>query len=548
MNITGLLWEDGPGRIKHPLHQGSLMRIASVAAILVLSASLVGAQGHQHPAGEKLGTVHFQTSCAPAAGAEFDRAIAYLHSFEFGPAIGGFNAALAADSNCAIAHWGIALARWGNPMVPNQRTPGALTSGREAARAAARIKSRASEREQAYIDAVAKLYDNYETTAQAERVLAYEKAMSDVATKHIADTEASIFYALSMIASAAPTDKTYSNQLRAGSMLEQMWARQPEHPGLAHYIIHAYDIPALAPQARMAAQRYAGIAPSAPHALHMPSHTFTRVGMWNESVETNLKSMAAAKRDSSVGEQLHAMDYAVYAYLQMRKDAEAKRIMDMLPAVVPGYDVNAIRGAASGAAGMYAVAAIPARWAIERREWKEAAAIEPKTSQHPQTDAISWFAQALGAAHTGDRAKARIAIDTLRVLSERLTKAGEAYWAEQVAIQTLQARAALYLAEGAPREALIAMEEAVKREDATEKAAVTPGPIVPAHELLGDMLFDMRRHREALEHYRESMKKEPGRFRSLYGAMKAAEAIGDRKTQAEYASQIEKLTGSAAWK
>ena len=523
------------------------MRSASAAVALLLVASIASAQGHQHPAGEKLGTVHFQTTCAPAASAEFDRAIAFLHSFEFGPAIRGFNAVLASDPTCAIAQWGIALARWGNPMVSNQRTAAALAAGREAAQAAARLKGRASEREQAFIDAVAKLYDNYETVPQSARVLAYEKAMGEVATKYIGDVEASVFYALSLIASAAPTDKTYSNQLRAGSMLEQMWSRQPEHPGLAHYIIHAYDVPALAPQAKIAAQRYADIAPSAAHALHMPSHTFTRVGLWDESVNTNLRSMEAAKRDSSVGEQLHAMDYAVYAYLQMRKDAEAKRLMDMIPSIVPGYDVNAIRGAASGASGMFAVAAIPARWAIERRDWKEAAAIQPKTSQHFHTDAISWFAQALGAARTGDRVKARAAIDTLRLLNERLTKAGEAYWAEQVAIQALEARAVLYLAEGAPREALIAMEEAVKREDATEKSAVSPGPLVPAHELLGDMLSEMRRHREALDHYRESMKKEPGRFRSLYGAMKAAEAIGDRKMQADYAAQIEKLTGSTAW-
>jgi tetratricopeptide (TPR) repeat protein len=326
-----------------------------------------------------------------------------------------------------------------------------------------------------------------------------------------------------------------------------MWARQPEHPGLAHYIIHAYDVPALAPQAKAAAARYADIAPTAPHALHMPSHTFTRVGMWNESVETNLKSAAAAKRDSSVGEQLHAMDYAVYAYLQMRKDAEAKKMMDMLPSIVPGYDVNAIRGAASGASGMFAVAAIPARYAIERREWREAAAIQPKTSQHFQTDAISWFAQALGAAHTGDRVKARAAIDTLKVLSEKLTAANEAYWAEQVAIQGLEARAALYVAEGAPANALETMGQAVKREDATEKAAVTPGPIVPAHELLGDMYFEMKRYRDALAEYNESMKKEPGRFRSLYGAMKAAQAIGDRKLQSDYAAQIEKITGTNTW-
>jgi tetratricopeptide (TPR) repeat protein len=515
--------------------------------LLLVAGSSLSAQEHQHPTGEKLGTVHFETSCAPAAGAEFDRAIALLHSFEFGSAIRGFNAVLAADSTCAIARWGIALARWGNPMVSNQRAAATLEPGRQAAKAAAAMKPKASEREQAYIDAVGKLYENYETVPQGKRVVDYEQAMGEVATKYIGDPEASIFYAIALVASAPPTDKTYANQLRAGSMLEAMWARQPDHPGLAHYIIHAYDVPALAPQAKAAAERYAAIAPSAAHALHMPSHTFTRVGLWNESVGTNLKSMEAARRDSSVGEQLHAMDYAVYAYLQMRNDSAAKRMMDMIPSIVPGYDVNAIRGAATGAAGMFAVAAIPARYALERRDWHAAAAIAPKSSAFAHTDAISWFARALGAAHTGDRAKARVAIDSLRVLGERLTAANEAYWAEQVAIQTLEARAALYIAEGAQAAAFEAMGEAAKREDATEKSAVTPGPIVPAHELLGDMYFEQKRYRDALAHYQESMKKEPGRFRTLYGAMKAAQGVGDRKLQADYASQLEKTTGTSAW-
>jgi len=241
------------------------------------------------------------------------------------------------------------------------------------------------------------------------------------------------------------------------------------------------------------------------------------------------------------------MDYAVYAYLQMRKDADAKKLMDQIATLVPQYDVNAIRGAATGAAGMFAVQAIPARYAIERREWREAAAINPRATTFLHTDAISWFARALGAAHTDDRPKARVAIDTLKSLSERLAAAGEAYWSEQVAIQALEARAALYVMEGAQAAALETMGQAAKREDATEKSAVTPGPIIPAHELLGDMYFAMRQYREALAQYGESMKKEPGRFRSLYGAMKSAQNIGDRKLQADYASQIEKITGSSAW-
>ena len=520
------------------------MRIA--AAFVLLAALPLQAQEHQHVA-EKLGTVHFATSCAPATAADFDRSIALLHSFEFGQAIRGFNAVLAADSTCAIADWAIALARWGNPMVPNLRPAAALEPGRQAAQAAATLKPHATPRERAYIDAVGKLYENYENTTQQSRVVAYEQAMADVATRYIGDTEASVFYAIALVASAPPTDKTYANQLRAGAMLEDMWKRQPDHPGLAHYIIHAYDVPALAPKAKVAAERYAGIAPSAAHALHMPSHTFTRVGMWNESVETNLRSMEAAKRDSATGEQLHAMDYAVYAYLQMRKDSAAKALMDQIPSLLARYDVNALRGAATGAAGMYAVAAIPARWALERREWHEAAAITPRSTAYPHTDAISWFARALGAAHTGDVGRARFALDSLKSISDRLAAAGETYWAEQVAIQMLEARAVLYVTEGAPRDGIDAMVEAVKREDATEKSAVTPGPIAPAHELLADMLFDQKRYRDALIHYQESLTKEPGRFRSLYGAMKSAGLAGDRKVQADYAAQIEKITGSSVW-
>ncbi len=432
-------------------------------------------------------------------------------------------------------------------MANNLRAPAALEQGRQAANMAAQMRSTASPREQAFIDAVAKLYENYENTSQRSRIVAYEQAMGNVASSYIADTEASVFYALALVASAPPTDKTYANQTRAGAMLESMWARQPDHPGLAHYIIHAYDVPALASQAKVAAQRYANIAPSASHALHMPSHTFTRVGLWEESVNTNLKSMEAARRDSAVGEQLHAMDYATYAYLQMRQDAKAKAMVDQVPTIVPKYDPTSLRGAASAGAGMYAVAAMPARYALERRAWKEAAALEPRSTAFAHTDAITWFARALGAAHTGNKAKARIALDSLKAAENRLKTAGDAYWAEQVAIQYLEARAALYITDGARSDALETMFEAVKREDATEKAAVTPGPIVPAHELLADMYFDLKRYRDALAHYRASMVKEPGRFRSLYGAMRAAAAIGDRKSKAEFASQIEKITGSTAW-
>ena len=361
------------------------------------------------------------------------------------------------------------------------------------------------------------LYDDFEHKDQRTRIVEYERAMGELVMRQPADTEALIFYAIALAASAPPTDKTYSNQLKAGSILEPLWVKLPDHPGLAHYIIHTYDNPALADKARAAAQRYASIAPSAAHALHMPSHTFTRVGMWEESVNTNNRSMKVALTTGSIAEALHASDYAMYAYLQMGKDSEAKAILDGLPALAARFDANAVTGAAPGSAGVFALAAIPARWALERRAWREAAALEPKASAFPYTEAMTYFARALGASHTGDLAKSRISIDSLASIQQRLSVKGEAYWAEQVAIQNLEARAWLDLAERRESSALTVMREAVTREDATEKSAVTPGPLAPARELLGDMLMELKRGAEARVEYRETLKKEPNRRHAVRG-------------------------------
>jgi pimeloyl-ACP methyl ester carboxylesterase len=483
----------------------------------------LGAQDHAHaPASEQLGSVHFATSCSPAVAPTFDRAVALLHSFEFGASIRTFNEVLAADSTCAMAHWGIALSRWSNPMSAGNRSASVLESGRQSANAAARLAGRATERERGYADAVGQLYADYEHRDQRTRILAYERAMADLAATQPADTEAQIFHAIALVAAAPPTDKTYANQLEAGAILEQMWARQPNHPGLAHYIIHAYDVPALAGRARAAAARYSQIAPSAAHALHMPSHTFTRVGLWQESVNTNLRSIAEAKQTGAMAEALHAADYATYAYLQMRQDSSAKAIVDSLPAYAARFDANAVTGAAPGSAGVFALAAIPARYALERRDWKMAASLRPAASAFPYADALTWFARALGASRTGDTADARAAIDSLSVIRDRLLAQKEAYWAEQVAIERLGALAWLDLAERRNEDAVTHMREAAVREDATEKSAVTPGPLAPAHELLGDLLMELGRPTEALAEYRLTLTKEPGRYRSLHGAMIAA--------------------------
>jgi hypothetical protein len=492
--------------------------LVTVAVFLALPEFSVYSQEHAHTqdaSAEKLGTVHFATSCSPSVAPQFNRAVALLHSFEFGASIRAFNDVLAADSTCAMADWGIALSRWSNPMAPGNRSASQLQQGQQAVDAAMRLNAHASERERGYIHAVSRLYDDFEHKDQRTRVVAYERAMNELVMQQPADTEAMIFYAISLTASASPTDKTYANQLKAGSILEPLWAKQPNHPGLAHYIIHTYDYPALADKARAAAERYASIAPSAAHALHMPSHTFTRVGMWEESVNANNRSMKVALSTGSIAEALHAADYAMYAYLQLGKDSDAKAILDGLPALAARFDPNAITGAAPGSAGVFALAAIPARWALERSAWAEAAALEPKASAYPYAEAMTYFARALGASHTGDLAKAKAATDSLASIQRRLSAKGEGYWAEQVAIQHLAAQAWLDLAEHRETDALARMREAAAREDATEKSAVTPGPLAPAHELLGDMLMALKRPAEASAEYRATLHTEPNRRHAL---------------------------------
>ncbi|MEP6493489.1 MAG: hypothetical protein ABJF01_12470 [bacterium] len=494
------------------------LSVATTAVLLTLPGFAAYSQDHEHSPTDHFGTVHFATSCAAKVAPQFDRGVALLHSFEFGESIRTFTDVLGADSTCAMAHWGIALSRWTNPMAPGNRPVALLRQGQQSVDAATRLGAHASERERGYIRAVGQLYDDFEHKDQRTRVVAYEHAMNELATQQPADTEAKIFYAISLVASAAPTDKTYANQLKAGSILEPLWAKQPNHPGLAHYIIHTYDYPPLADKARAAAERYASVAPSAAHALHMPSHTFTRVGMWQESVNTNTKSMKVAVASGSIAEALHASDYAVYANLQMGKEREAKAILDGLPALAARFDPNAVTGAAPGSAGVFALAAIPARWTLERRAWAEAAALEPKASAFPYAEAMTYFARALGASHTGDTVRAKSSIDSLASIQQRLTASGEGYWAEQVAIQHLAAQATLELVEKRGTEALAHMREAAAREDATEKAAVTPGPLAPARELLADMLVELKRPAEARAEYRATLAKEPKRRLSLLGA------------------------------
>ena len=520
--------------------------ISSAMFALALSLFLAGgvpAQEHRHGASQ-LGTVHFENSCDSGVQPAFARAMALLHSFEFGPAIDGFKSVADKDRRCGIALWGIALAQWGNPFAIAQRSPEQLQAGRSTIDRAKAVGA-GTARERGYIDAASALYDDFKTVDQRTRMIRYRDAMGRLAAANPGDGEAAAFYALALAFAADPADKTYADQLKAGSILETLWRAQPEHPGLAHYIIHTYDVPALAPRAVEAARRYAKIAPDAPHALHMPSHTFTRLGYWQDSIDTNILSAAAAREANATFEELHATDYEVYAYLQTGQDAAAKRLVEALPGTIARIGTAAGASAAAPLAGSYAAAAIPARYALERGAWTDAARLEMHPSRFAYVDAITWFARAVGAARSGDAATARAAVAELRKSAERLGRENEPYWTEQVAIQQLGASAWLALAEGRAAEALAAMREAADREDRTEKSAVSPGPLAPARELLGEMLLQLAQPNEALAEFQKTMAKEPNRFRGIAGAARAAAQAGDASASRKYYQQLLQICARA---
>ena len=498
------------------------MRIISFCILLLLAGTSL-AQEHTHGSGERLGTVHFETSCNQPAQPEFDHAVALLHSFEFSRAIAAFNAVLKDDSTCGIAYWGIALSQWSNPFAPGAKDKGQLQAGRATVELGQTTGAK-TERERAYIAAVAALYRDFESTPQRARLLAYRDAMEAVAAQYPTDHEAEIFYALAISAAEDPADKTYAGRLKAGAILEKLFEQEPNHPGLAHYIIHTYDVPPLAARALQAARRYSEIAPDAPHALHMPSHTFTRAGYWQESINGNMAAAAAARRDGVTAEELHASDYEVYAYLQSGQDEAAQRLLSSLPEIASRFDPNrVISGAASPSAGFFALAAIPARCALERGDWKQAVQLKPRETPFPYTEAMTWFARGLGSARLGEPQPAYESAAALKQIRERLSNSGEKYWALQVQIQEVEVRAWALMAEAKKEEALQQMKSATELEDGTEKSAVTPGPLAPARELLGEMLLEMNQPAPALEQFEATLKKEPGRFRALYGAGRAAQ-------------------------
>jgi hypothetical protein len=518
-----------------------VVRSGFVAGFVLLFAANCPAQEHQHGNDEKLGTVHFATSCNGAAQKEFDRAVALLHSFQFSRAIEGFNAVLGKDGTCGIAYWGIALSDWSNPFALGIKDKSQLQAGRESAEHGKTAGAK-TERERAYLAAVGKLYTEYESTPQRARLISYRDVMREVSAKYPEDHEAQIFYALAIAVSEDPADKTYAGRLKAGAILEKLFDEQPAHPGLAHYIIHTYDVPALAGRALVAARRYSEIAPDAPHALHMPSHTFTRTGYWQESIDSNIAAAAAARREGQTAEELHASDYEIYAYLQTGQDEAARRIVDSLPEIASRFDPKAvISGAGSPSTGYFALAAIPARYALEHHDWKRAVQLPLRETPFPYTEAVTSFARGLGAAQLGQPAVANESATALRQIRERLLKSGENYWAHQVKIQELAVRAWAALAEGKKEKALRQMKATADLEDGTDKSAVTPGPLVPARELLGEMFLEMKEPAQALEQFEATLTKEPRRFRSLYGAALAAQLSGSREVSQRYFGELLKV-------
>jgi hypothetical protein len=519
------------------------MRRARILAlcVLILGSASGFAQEHEHGPSEKLGTVHFATSCNEGAQKEFDRAVALLHSFQFSRAIIGFNAALKSDPACGIAYWGVALSQWSNPFAAGMKDKGQLQAGQKSVELA-RTTSAQTERERAYITAVGALYHDFESTPQRSRLIAYRDAMREVAAKYPADHEAQIFYALAIAASEDPADKTYAGRLQAGAILEKLFEEEPNHPGLAHYIIHTYDVPALAGRALEAARRYSEIAPDAPHALHMPSHTFTRTGYWQDSIDSNVAAAAAAKREGQTAEELHASDYETYAFLQTGQDEAARKILASLPEIASRFDSKTlIAGAGGPSAGYFALAAIPARYALERGDWKQARQLTPRETPFPYTEAVTWFARGLGAARQGQPKEAAESAVALKQIRERLSKAGETYWALQVEIEELEVRAWATMAEGKKEEALRQMESTAELEDGTEKSAVTPGPLAPARELLGEMFLAANQPASALEQFEATLKKEPRRFRALYGAGRAAQLAGSPEVSRRYFLELLKV-------
>jgi tetratricopeptide (TPR) repeat protein len=516
------------------------------AGIIFASALIALSHGPTHADEERLGEVNLPISCTPAAQQQFNRALAMQHSFFFPETVKAFTALAEREPSCAMAYWGIAISQRPNPLVGP--FPGdVLKRGWEAIEKA-RAASQKTEREIAWIEALATFYQDYATVPQQRRTANYEAAMARLWARYPNDAEAGIFYALALNEAADPADKTYVRQLKAADILERLEAKYPEHPGIPHYIIHSYDYPELAMRGVFAASRCARLAVSAPHALHMPSHIYSTLGMWQEAISSDraaddatiaytarVNPHAAADPAKDPG-RYHFLDFLTNAYLQLGQDQQAKRIVD-------ARDSFAEYPADFPYSGHTAFAAIPVRYAFERAAWAEAATLAIPNTPFAQAEAIAWFGRAIGAARSGDMTKAREAIDRLGVLKDKLAKANDDYWAGQVAIQEQAAGAWPALAEGRKADAIAAMRVAADLEDRSGKTVAMENRLSPIRELLGELLLDANEPAQALKEFEASLRNNPNRYRSFAGAAKAAERAGDR---AQARSYYEKLVVLAA--
>ena len=515
---------------------------ALAVTLVFLSAAAVADETHDHNHGPadlgNLGEVTFETSCRDAVRKDFSRAVAMVHSFWYAQAEAAFAKIAAADPDCAMAQWGIALSNYHPIWAPPNADE--LRRGREAA-VRAKAAGAKTERERAYIDAIHAFYADAEKVDHPTRAAAFATAMEKVAASHPADDEAAIFHALALLGTASPSDKTYATQKSAVEILTRILPRHPAHPGIAHYVIHSYDYPALAALALPAARTYAKIAPGSPHALHMPSHIFTRLGLWDESISSNLASAEKARRflkvtkpGAAAFDELHAIDYLVYAHVQKGEDGKAKALVDKLLSV-DGAAIDIPNFAAA-----YALAAVPARYTLERRQWSDAAKLTLRPANfdwkpYAYAEANLHYARAIGAARSGDLNTAKSAVDRLEEIRQELAAQKNTYWAEQAEIQRMASQAWLAQGAGLKDEALRLMRAAADREDKTEKHPVTPGPIIPARELLADMLLENGQPAEALAEIERVLTVSPRRFSGTWLAARAAEGAGDAgKAQSHY--------------
>jgi tetratricopeptide (TPR) repeat protein len=465
---------------------------------------------HEHPVPEKLGTVQFPTSCSSKEQKSFERGVALLHSFAYSAAEKAFGDVAKADPKCAMAHWGIAMTYF-HPLWPPPLPEETVARGREEIERARQLGG--SDRERAFIEALSFIYAQ-DSVPYRDRVNRYTAATGKLAERNPDDAECQIFYALALVATAPPTDSTHSNQKKATALLEPLFRKYPQHPGIPHYLIHAYDNVEMASRGVEAARIYAQIAPSAPHALHMPSHIYTRLGMWQESIASNTAARKAAREENDIGEELHAMDYLIYADLQLGRDQEAGQVLDDLRKMA-GLSPKYFKVA-------YAASAMPARYAIERRKWDEAAELAPMPDALPQAAAITAWSRAVGFARGKQVGPARAEIAKLTSAYEQMRTAGDEYWATQIHAQLNSALAWINYAEGKRAEAIKLMRVAADEEDAVEKLPVTPGAIVPAREQLGDLLLETGDAKAAVKEFNSAFAQAPRRRGTLMGMARVA--------------------------